>query len=77
MPDMSVRILSNNEAKALILAFAHGRGDKGFAEDETQKLIDWAEDVRMQSAILKLILTGKLFVADIETDGSPKVIASE
>ena len=77
MSDMSNKILSDKEAKALILAFAHGRGDKGIAEDETQKLIDWAEDVRMQSAILKLILTRKLLVSDMETDGSPKVIALE
>jgi hypothetical protein len=66
---MAKEILSETEAAVLILAFLDGSDGK--TEAEIQKAIDWAETVRIDAALLMLVLKGDLRMA-FNADGDPE-----
>jgi hypothetical protein len=43
-------------------ALARGTGSRGFTKSEAQALLDWAESVRVDAAILRLIVDGRMRV---------------
>jgi hypothetical protein len=72
--------LTETEAVAVLHALARGTGSRGFTTSEAQALLDWAESVRVDAAILRLILDGEMrarwsaakddWEFQLETDGS-------
>lgn len=53
-----VVVLEDHEIDQIIMAFALGRGDEGFFEEEVNTLLQWAVHVRVNSAILDLAVRG-------------------
>lgn len=64
-------IISEAELERLIISFATSRGDEGFDEDELMKVVKWAEETRIGSEMLDLVLSGD---ADINWNGEDVVI---
>ena len=50
----------------LIEAFAVARGEKGFTEEETVKLVRWAESMIIGYTLLGLVLDGLALIDDPE-----------
>lgn len=55
---------SPDDITTLIYAFATARGDKGFTEEETVKLIRWAELQIVGYELLQLVLQGLALIDD-------------
>ena len=53
-----ITVLEDHEIDQIILAFAVGRGDEGFYEDELNTLLQWAVHTRVNNAILDLAIKG-------------------
>lgn len=53
-------LVSDDEIQSLILALAESRKDSVFTEQEAQRLVHWAESVRLESSLLDLVLEGKV-----------------
>lgn len=64
-------ILTEEELKALILATVRGHDTegRGATEADLQAVADWAEKVRKEAALLRLILSGEVLVTAVEEDG--------
>lgn len=60
--DKSENLLSQEEMYKLVMALKFVRKEKDFKEEEAQKVIAWAEYVRIESHLLELVLDGKLLV---------------
>lgn len=60
--------LSDEETEKLILSLASARGNKGFTEADAQKIVDWANEMRIGEAALANVLDGLLTV-DVREDG--------
>lgn len=58
MTQIVVGELTEQEADALVMAFAEERGGQGFTEKEAQRLIDWAHHVRLDAILLQIVLKG-------------------
>jgi hypothetical protein len=56
--DQKLEVISDEEIDNIILAFAQGRGEEGFYEEEIQTLLNWAIHVRVNGAILDLAVKG-------------------
>jgi hypothetical protein len=54
-------VLTDSEIRAVIMAFAHGRGT-GVTDVETQCVVNWAVEVRAKHLLLEAIIEGKLLV---------------
>lgn len=52
------KALSDYEIDQLILAFATGRGEAGFFEEEVEVLLNWAISTRVNNALLDLAIKG-------------------
>lgn len=60
MNQIAVGLFTETEAEALIMAFAEQRGGDGVTEEEAQRLIDWAEHVRIDVILLGMVLKGAI-----------------
>jgi hypothetical protein len=67
---MTDKILSDKEVETLILSFFYSRGKNCATEQECVKLIDWAERVRIEQALLDGVMEG-LFIIDMHGNGEP------
>jgi hypothetical protein len=63
--------LTDGEVQSLILALADARGERGFQVNEVKKVVAWAERVRMEDVMLRLILEGQVWV---DVVGSGEVV---
>ena len=54
------QLLSDAEAKAVILARLRGAGPGGASKAQLEHAVRWAEQVRTDSALLELVLEGRL-----------------
>jgi len=61
-------ILTDRELRAVLLALAHGRGGRAFDDEQTARVVDWAEAARIDSAILGRVLAGDVSI-DVRPDG--------
>ena len=57
-PSDEEKLLTTAEVEHLILSLANARGDEGFDEQEALEVIRWAEGVRVDTAMLDLVLKG-------------------
>lgn len=68
-------MISDEEARALILLLLKSRGEQGAAESEMCVILDWAHQARTNECLLDLALQGKV---DIDVvDGEPYFRARE
>lgn len=66
------RELTDDEIEALSLAVIRGHEEargRGATEDEIAAVVRWAEDVRVEAALLRLILSGEVVVTAVDDDG--------
>lgn len=61
-------MLTDEEREKLIVALGVSRGDKGFTEEEVERIISWAEETLLNSALLDNVLDGYVSV-DVAQDG--------
>lgn len=54
--------LNNQEVEAIVLAAVAGSGERGCSTEEASRVVDWADQVRMDAALVRLIVEGKLKV---------------
>lgn len=52
--------LTDDEASRLVLNLARTRGETGFTEDEGCVVIDWAQQAKLDAALLELVLCGEI-----------------
>lgn len=69
-----VEFLDESEVDTLVMALATGVGRRGFTEDEASRLLEWANGVRLDQAILRVVLDGELVVSI--DDGSGEFLYS-
>jgi len=74
-PPDEEKLLTEAEVERLILSLATARGDDGFDESEVLEIVRWAEGVRVETTMLKLVLSGLCDVNWI--DGEIAVKATE
>lgn len=55
-------IFTEQEIEVLILAFAQGRGDQGFTEDELDALLKWCGTTRVSNTLIDLVLKGMALI---------------
>lgn len=63
-----VEELTEQEAEALVMAFAEERGGEDFTEEEADKLLDWAVNARLDVILLQMVLKGLIGI-DIDVEG--------
>ena len=61
-------ILSDIEVRKLIMSFARSRRDKGFSEEDAQKIVDWEEKCRIDQTTLEMVLDDQILVDYNGTD---------
>lgn len=57
-----LRLLTDDETRALIMALARGHGEGSFTEAQALALHRWAEGVLVDHALLQLALRGEMNV---------------
>ena len=62
VPDKSNPLINNEESMLLIMSLAVNRGEDGFSEDEAEKILQWANDAKLNFALLELALEGAVLV---------------
>ena len=65
---MFMNLITDDEGDLLIMALANARGARAFTQDEAQKLLEWARQVRMEAAMLRIVLKGAAY-CDIDEQG--------
>ncbi len=55
-------IFTVKETETLLMAYLNGEAPQPVDEDDLHAFIDWAEQVRVDAAILENILSGKMLV---------------
>ena len=63
------QLLSDAEAKAVILARLRGAGPEGASKAQCEQAVRWAEQVRIDSALLELVLEGRLAMRPAKGEG--------
>lgn len=58
--------LSDDEIQKLILVLAAGQGEAEFTQPDIDKVLDWANDVRMSAGILDNLLKGYIAVSIVD-----------
>ena len=56
------------EVRLLIQALERARGGLDFAREEAERVVEWAEQVRIEDALLRTVLRGDV-VVDVREDG--------
>ena len=56
------QLFTELEIQKIIMALAVSRGEKGFSEEETDRLQTWCEQIKMAYLLLTMVLGGKLMV---------------
>lgn len=57
---MKKQLLTAGECATLILAVVRGHGENGCPNAVIQKAVDWAENARLESHLLELVLEKQL-----------------
>lgn len=60
--------LTDDEVTRLVRALAEARRDRWFTEEEAEKVLDWGNRVRINQALLSLVLSGEVLV-DVNEEG--------
>ncbi len=68
-------LFTDSEYEFIIASLAMSRGDRGFTEDEAEALLKWCDMVRINQALVDLLLKG-LAIIGWEND-EPTFIISE
>jgi hypothetical protein len=63
--------LTDDETMTLIMSLGRSRGEKGFHERESTSVIEWAQGVRLNAALLDLVLKGELLIGYDAEAGYP------
>lgn len=61
-------VLTQAEVNRLCLSLAVASGTDGFSEETAERLVDWAAHVRMDAALLELVLKGDILVRWVGDD---------
>jgi hypothetical protein len=64
-----VAVIEDHEAEALIVNFMRHVGTA--TEDQLYALARWANDVRVEQALLDLALSGEVAIVDMRENGEP------
>jgi hypothetical protein len=65
-------LITDDEAQYLILRYLARKPQGTATESELQTFLDWAQDVRMNSCLLSLMLDGKIEVVGAESPSEYK-----
>lgn len=60
--------LTDDEITTLILSCCKFHGDEGVTQDQMRAVIDWAQRVRAESAMLSLVLEGRITAGAIDAE---------
>jgi len=71
-----MKFITEQETEILVLALAGGREGRTFTQEEAMKVIQWAENIRIDMGILETILNGDVLITEITDDG-PTVTLSK
>lgn len=61
-------LISEKEAKTFLSSLNKHRGDKGFSQEEAEKVIAWATEASISHVLFEGVMTGDMFV-DVADDG--------
>jgi hypothetical protein len=63
---MSLEIITDAQAQAMISSLAMKRGKEGFTEQEAHKIVNWANEVLVFHEFFKLIVKGYIAIDVID-----------
>jgi hypothetical protein len=73
----STGFLTTEETKAIIMAVIRGHPDQGVSRDQIERAVEWAEGVRVESALLQSVLAGQVVISGFDEDGDLRFSARE
>ena len=73
----STGFLTTEETKAIIMAVIRGHPDQGASRDQIERAVEWAEGVRVESALLQTVLAGQVVISGFDEAGDLRFSARE
>lgn len=70
IPELPTPMLAQSEIDRLVMAVARGMGT--FSEDDARRVVQWAQRIRFETAVLELVLSGVLVVSVPHGHGEPE-----
>lgn len=62
-------ILTESEIESLLMATLEGHDPRDVPEEDIEAVADWAVGVRIDAALLRLLLGGEALITSVEADG--------